>query len=532
MPSGKLKRAALVAVPVTAALSLTFASATTINVGGAASTPRISVGARPNAVSGTYVSGGATLPAIAYDGGSAGSVAGNTNLSTNTTAVAGTVFKYWGKAFSYCQTGSGFGKKILDGTVAADASACVAPPGTAAGFTTLKQTFADVVGSDSPIAASEYSAFLTDAKTGGQNIVGRVAPVQVPYVAGSIALFYRNSSIGSATVTLAPSTICGIASGAITNWDEIPVNPAEPTGAKYGAKTLTFVVRADSSGTTFSFSNYLSGGSPKTCSATFGLNSVFDIDDTTVSPAPATQALPYPSGTKDYTFLAGNGNGTVVSVILGTVAGNCATGSAGKAGAICKAGETTAIAPDGAIGYVEAANAKAAVKPASGINFAKVGTTISGAKDPIADLPETANAINSTFLSSGYVVAASINNGRPSPDIETLAAAGITAPDFPGTKTSTGPCLAIVDPAKYEVSVKGYPIVAVSNLEFSAVGNGTTGSADLQKLAGFLSNNANVGAGKITSVDPSTATTGKTGYAALGNIDGKGITTAIGCIHA
>lgn len=450
----------------------------------------------------TLIGGGATLPAIAYVGATQA-----TTVNPATSPATGTVFAFVlannkSDAISYCQTGSGFGKKVLDGTVAAN-NACAALGATATGFgAPATQAFADFSGSDAPVASSEYSTFATNAGNSSSPIFGRGEFVQDPYIAGAVALFYNNSSVTS-QLSLSVFTLCEIADGQITNWNQIPVNPADPTGTKFARKTLKWVYRSDSSGTTFSFSNFLSSttstGTPHACShtgQTYGLNMVFDPSNTTVSPAPSTGVLPspLPSGASNANFLGGNGNAGVAACIVGSA--KCTKPSGGG----------TATGGDGSIGYVEAANA---LNDVSGVtlDFATLlitsGST-STTVDPIKDLPAAAGLVKTT--TTDKVVNASVENGRPSPELSAVTAT-----------TKTG-CLILVDPASYEFPTSGYPIIAVTNLEFASAGNGAK-AAVLQSLANITHIGTNFATGKITSVDPfgtsSAPVTGKTGYAEI-----------------
>ena len=462
----------------------------------------------PNATT-TLYSGGATLPAIAY--------LGTTEAATNPgvvpgTGTAGSVFGYFfslsqHSSFSdqYCQTGSGFGKKVLDGSVAANI-ACAALGATPTGFGAATAV-ADFAGSDSPVSGSEYTTFNTNEQNSSNPIFGRGEFVQVPYIAGAVAIFYNNSDVSS-QLGLTPSTLCKIADGEINNWNQVPKNPANPNGPFFPSKTLKWVYRADSSGTTFSFSNYVSSistssGTRNNCKGsgeTYALNSVYDPKNTSVSPAPSSGVLPL--GTTDANFLAANLNPGVVECILGTA--NVCTNQ----------GSTTlTTGGDGSIGYVEAANALANRNGASQ-DFAKLRVTKNGVTteyDPITDLPAAADTVSRFVVD--LVVGAFVANGRPTggpsgnPDLAAL----------PNTPVKAK-CLGIVDPQTYSSPSRGYPIMAVTNLEFSLAGNGTK-AATLQALGKFTNSKTNFGTGKITSVDlygtSSNPVTGTTGYSAI-----------------
>jgi len=451
-----------------------------------------------HATSSTAYGGGATLPAIAYVGVSQ---ATTTNPATDPDpdSVFGYFLSLYGGGFQYCQTGSGYGKKVLDGAEPASAGPngpCAALGSSASGFgiPSSVQDFADFAGSDAPESSSDYQSFITDAGTASNYIFGRGEPVQVPYIIGAVALLYNNSDLTSSEpqVSLSLKTLCQIADGQITNWDQIPQDPAEPAGAHYGIKKLKWVYRADSSGTTFSFANYVS----KSCTGagqTYGLNQVYDINNNNVSGGSTTGVLPLPlpNGGTNANFLAGNGNPGVVDCIEGT-------GSCTEPGGVASTGG------DGSIGYVEAANAMAAgVLNAPTVNFAELYITkkkVGHNYSPIADLPAAAHSLANSGLLTDMVVGPFVNNGRPSPLLE----APPVTPPAPG-------CLGIYNPDSYAKVKDGYPILAVTNLEFASTGNGSKASG-LQTLAKFADSESHYGSGKITTVDPASASAGTTGF--------------------
>jgi phosphate transport system substrate-binding protein len=455
----------------------------------------------------TLYGGGATLPALAYEGMQA-----ETKNPGQSPFAAGTVFGSLlnradkGDSLQYCQTGSGYGKGVLNGLDPAN-GACAALNASPTGFGVPSgaQAYADFSGSDSPVSQSDYSALQTGP------LSARGEFVQVPYIAGAVAIFYNNSSLDNASqLSITPKTLCEIADGEITNWNKIPVNPNEPNGKKYPAKTLTWVYRYDGSGTTFSFGNYLSASNvgntgPAHCTAAenYGLSQVFDANNNSKGSSGGYGVLPNNDAEKA-NFLAGSGNPGVVACILATP------------GAQCYNSDTLVPAVgDGSIGYVEAANASASRNNAAGQNYAEIFLhTGSGTKayDPIKDLPEAAAQIQTVNVNE--VVAAALPAGRPSPDVV-------------GVSGSTGNCLGIVDPASYDNIKTGYPIVAVTNLEFTSAGNGVK-APDLQNLATFA-DATNFPKSGITSVDPSKAKTGKTGYSEI-NLPVNAITTLASCI--
>ena len=225
---------------------------------------------------------GATLPGIAYTGGSAAT----TTLKPNTTvkSIFGAHAKASNNTIVYGQTGSGAGK------------------------TALNNNTVNFAGSDSPLSQTNYTAFLSSpAVTQGNH----VAPVQVPAIAGSVAIVFNNPDIATGvTPNLTSAQIAKIFSGNITNWNQLG----------YPSRAITVVARGSGSGTTFSFINHLNavGGLPT--GKFFSVKELF-------SDAVAT------AKTATFTFTPATSNGDVVAKVNATA---------------------------GAIGYAEGANAAGA----------------------------------------------------------------------------------------------------------------------------------------------------------------------------
>jgi len=456
----------------------------------------------------TLYGGGATLPALAYEG----TQAETTNPGVSPFAK-GTIFGQLlatldkGDALQYCQTGSGYGKGVLNGLNPPNGpcAALTASP-TGFGIPSTAQSYADFSGSDSPVSQSDYSQLQTGP------LAARGEFVQVPYISGSVAIFYNNSDLdGAAQLDITPATLCKIADGTITNWSQIPVNPAQPSGNKYPSKQLTWVNRYDSSGTTFSLGNYLSAVNPKgtapshcTKAQGYGLSAVYDPNNNSKGSAGGFGVLPSTLA-EPANFLAGSGNAGVIDCILATAGSTCY--------------HSDAVAPavgDGSIGYVEAANAQAYRNNAAGQDYADLyvatGSGTFATYDPIKNLPAAAKQI--TALDVNEVVAAPLSSGRPNPDIVPVSG-------------STGNCLGIVDPAEYANIKKGYPIVAVSNLEFTSAGNGVK-VPDLQNLA-QLTDVTDFPKSGITSIDKDTVLTGITGYSEI-RLPANAIAALASCI--
>jgi ABC-type phosphate transport system substrate-binding protein len=455
----------------------------------------------------TLYGGGAQAPALAYEGSQAINV--NPGVSPFS---SGTVFGQLlagpdsGDSLQFCQTGSSYGKGVLNGLDPANGpcAGLTASP-TGFGIPSNVQTYADFSASDSPVSQSDYSQLLNGP------LKARGEFVQVPYIADSIALFYNNSSLANKPqIQITPKTLCELADGQITNWNQIPKNPAKPSGPFYPSLPLTWVYRYDSAGTTFAFGNYLSAldaqFKPSHCQTqNYGLSSVYDPNNNSKGASGGYGVLPN-TDTEQANYLAGTLNSGEIACILASPGATCYHADA----------EVPAVG-NGSIGYVEAANALASVNSAAGVNYAQIYVTVGKTHvvyDPIKNLPAAAKQV--TVLNVNQVTAAPLPAGRPNPDVVSVTGA-------------TGNCLGIVDPALYENIKTGYPIINVSSLEFTSLGNGTK-APDLQSFATFL-DQTNFPKSGVTSIDSDKVTTGKTGYSQIA-LPAKGIAAIATCIGA
>lgn len=422
-----------------------------------------------------YIGGGATLPAIAY--------VGKTPATTTNPAspASGSALAYWlanltatpGTSLAtYCQTGSGFGKKVLNGTD--DASLPCAALGTSSvdgtnGFAApTGQKYPDFVGSDAPLSAAEYNTFVTNAGTSGSKNFGRGEPVQLPAIVGSVAVVYNNSDSSVASLNLTNAQLCKVFDGEFTNWTQL--------GATV-SKTIKVIYRLDGSGTTFSFANHLSS-----VSATTGLRDVctgtgetYALDQTFTNVLPS----PLPTGASTANFSGASGNPGVIAAVA---------------------------ASDGTIAYAETANVLAynttSPAPAVPLKLANLNSL-----NPTTNLPEAAYAItSSTAIVKDKAIGSYVANGRPS--LTTLA-------------PTTAGCVLLVDPSKYSNPTSGYQIIGVTNLELSSAGNSSSYSGnsavvtDLQNLGYFLSQSGTYPSVTTINSASSTAGTGTTGFSSF-----------------
>lgn len=265
--------------------------------------------------------GGATFPSQGYVGNDYNlTTPDRSRLSSNATNVPITAGWQWaglttGSAFadysadsghliSYCQTGSGIGKQILIGVgpgtnpVVNANGACsdfgpTAPTPVQRGFSGLR-IIPDYTGTDSPINQADYTSFL-----GGPRVATRVGIVQVPSLAGSIAL--PNHAASLADLDLTTEQVCRIFSARITNWSGIPGSGS--------SSSIRVVYRSDTSGTTFAYTSWLASQ----CNNRFGIPAgYFTPNQSYVAAVPAAAGVP-----PVYAASSGqSGNGNVVANVI------------------------------------------------------------------------------------------------------------------------------------------------------------------------------------------------------------------------
>ncbi len=430
------------------------------------------------------------------------------------TAITGTPDQKAGRVgVSYCQGGSGVGRGIIQNTLVATAPCGDYGTGTPLGVSAPTRK-ADFGGSDAPLSQGDVTAFNTSAGTPAQNYGDLYSQqVQIPAVAGSIAVVYNNIDLGKKQLNLTRSDICGIFSGAITNWNQLS---STPKFAVIPSKPIKVITRSDSSGTTFSFTNFLSAACP-TLNLSFD-TAVTGFKTVNVYSTGLPTGASLPAGS-----LAVSGNGSIV---------------------------TTVAATDGAIGYADVADTVSRTKRSGGTNLKFA--TVARAKDLPKGTPGvippggdnvTCAGSGKTFVASAtkpvkYTCpAVTYNKLSPSKNLLAKKATGLsvnvsldkvlgandgngrpTVLDVTGQNASAlAGCLLTVLPNDYAqpavITTKKalqdfetYPIIAVSYLIATGTGNGDK-LADLQGLLGASFNPA---------VLATTKTIGKTtGFAPL-----------------
>jgi len=194
--------------------------------------------------------------------------------------------------------------------------------GSGKGRTDLSSGTVNFAGSDSPIPSKEASNFT------GKTIL------YFPVIIGPITMSYNLSGVSK--LQLSPATIAGIFSGKIKTWNDAAIK-ADNSGVTLPSTPITLAVRADSSGTTQNFTEFLVKSAP----SAWSLGS--------------SSTIKWPSSAR-----AATGNPGVAQVVKST---------------------------PGAIGYVDYATAKA-----SGLSFASVKNQTGSFIAPSSDSASAAAA--------------------------------------------------------------------------------------------------------------------------------------------
>ena len=124
--------------------------------------------------------------------------------------------------------------------------------GSGAGISAFEAGTVAFAASDVPMAASDLAKVPVAA--------GPV--VQIPDILGGVAVAYNLPGV-STRVKLDGPTLAGIFDGTITTWNASQITALNP-GVTLPAHAITPEVRADSSGTTYIFTDYLKSANPTT----------------------------------------------------------------------------------------------------------------------------------------------------------------------------------------------------------------------------------------------------------------------------
>lgn len=132
------------------------------------------------------------------------------------------------------------------------------PTGSGAGVTSFEQKQVDFAGSDFPLSATDQP--LADARCGSGN-----KAINIPLVPGAIAVMYNVPGV-SGQLNLSASTIAKIFNNEITTWNDPAIAKDNP-GVTLPSTQITTFHRADKSGTSYNFSNFLNKTDPTDFSA-------------------------------------------------------------------------------------------------------------------------------------------------------------------------------------------------------------------------------------------------------------------------
>jgi ABC-type phosphate transport system substrate-binding protein len=411
--------------------------------------------------------GGATFPAYAYNlasqpvgnysdpqpGPGAGSL-------FNKAPTTGTVY--------YCLTGSGDGRKAFEGSGDSGfpPTGPCAPLGAAPTGFGGRQDPLDFAGSDVAMSSADYNLYKPVREPASGTNWGE--PFEFPTIGGPIIYGFRTGDF-SGSVKLSAWSYCAIANGTISDWND-PALTADNGSSLTGgvSQPITFYFRADSSGTSFLYTNHLNTACNVTWTKpynkapyqsaghsaawTFGVNSTW--------PGPGSSAHPNPN------FIGEQGNPGVLASI-----------------------QTTAFST----GYVEGAYAKSV-----GLGQAHLQNGFANGAPIFVD-PQNRTAVVNALKK---VTSANITYGEGSDEVPL----GTSRPD----------CILYVDPSHFVTPpVKTYPIVGFSYWLFYGNNNGVHVS-DKKKLINFL-----------VSAKASTITN-KLEYASLSSSIHTAITNALG----
>lgn len=197
----------------------------------------------------------------------------------------------YGGMILYAPTGSGNGKLVLrtnDKTQIGTPSNSI--PYTSSNIGVNATTDYDgvqFIGSDDVVTATDVANWAAGGTASPQAKFGNL--IQIPALVGAVGIGFNGKDGNGVALNILPATptggssglnlsrnaLCGIASGHITQWNNSILTNLN--GGVLGTGNITFVHRADGSGTTFLFSNALAAQ----CQFEIGPNS--EADATVVS---------------------------------------------------------------------------------------------------------------------------------------------------------------------------------------------------------------------------------------------------------
>ena len=192
----------------------------------------------------TIMAGAAALLSASSTLVRAQDVLGGNVLTGAGSTFAFPVMSHW--AHSYRRYIAGGGDYPIAGAGLDDAPTAQAinyePVGSMAGILRAKEAAVDFGASDMPLSSTE---------------LGKLGLAQFPIVIGGVAVVVNVAGVGPGQIRLNGPVLSGIFLGKIPTWSDDAIKALNPGLTLPDAK-ITIVTRADGSGTTFNFTDYLS----------------------------------------------------------------------------------------------------------------------------------------------------------------------------------------------------------------------------------------------------------------------------------
>jgi phosphate transport system substrate-binding protein len=220
--------------------------------------------------------GGAAAEPAAAGSGSAGTASLSGTLTGIGSSAAATAQETWAASFQ---------------TTNPDVTVNYSPDGSGAGRDAFTGGGADFAGSDRAFEAEEAAP----DSLGSSRCADGSAAIDLPIYVSPIAVIYSLEGVDD--LKLDAETLAGIFKGDITTWDDAKIK-ALNKGTTLPSTNITAVHRADDSGTTENFTDYLHTVAP----------SVWDAEPDGEWPYEGGEAAPQTSGVVDAVT---NGNGTI-----------------------------------------------------------------------------------------------------------------------------------------------------------------------------------------------------------------------------
>lgn len=225
------------------------------------------------------------------------------SVATQGVVLGGTLNGMGASAQSAAQTywAAGFQDAHPDVTVNYD------PQGSGAGRTSFLQGGVAFAGSDSPMKAEHIGGDLPLCEEG-------VGPINLPVYISPIAIAYNLPDVQGLVVDA--EVLALIFSGQVTRWDDEPIVALNP-GVDFPDLAITVVRRADDSGTTHNFTEYLEANAPDTWGEASSQTFPFAVGDAAKGTSGVADAARSALGAITYTDLSGASGLQLASLEVG-----------------------------------------------------------------------------------------------------------------------------------------------------------------------------------------------------------------------